>query len=210
MALREQYRNPLGREGAAPLQPHTLLECHEGYEASNACCLCLGYSNCWESPEFHVLSKLEHPCSWLAMGGASRWIPSFSLLSCMPLCSQLHPNCHVKSWLPANLQAWTLFSHLLLVPTWSLCYSPVNGSSCLCCSGGPKEAAELPCLLDNSGVASAFWHRADSFCQLFCMCLAQARYLLVQAGQVDTCLPFPLWLLHGLCLPFPYNESEHN
>lgn len=44
--------------------------------------------------------------------------------------------------------------------------------------------------------------------QLSCLCWAHPSSL--QAGWVLPCLPFPLWLLHKLCLPFPYDESEQD
>lgn len=90
------------RTGRTAPATHAAWMPTEGMKGSDTCYLLLGYSNCREGPEFHLQSEVEQPCSWLAVDGASRWIPSFSPLFCMPLHSWLHPNCHDQSPLPSK------------------------------------------------------------------------------------------------------------
>lgn len=71
---------------------------------------------------------MEQPCSWLAVRGASRWIPSFNPLFCISLCSWFHPNCHDQSQLPSKSAGKSPLSHIGPFPNM-LCHSPGNGSS---------------------------------------------------------------------------------
>lgn len=98
--------------------------------------------------------------SWSSLALGWQWgeqADEFPVLALFSVCHYV-PNCtQIATW---SLGYHQICRHGLSSPicccsqTWSLCCSPVNGSSCLCCSGGPVEAAELFSLLDNSGVAS--------------------------------------------------------
>lgn len=179
-----------GKERAAQNGSHSsshacCLKAREDMKGSGAGDLFLGYSNCREAfTECHLQSELEQTCSWLAVAGASRRMPSFSPLFCMPLCSWLHPNCHEQ-----------ICRHGLSSPTyccfqtWSLCRRSSEWFLLLSLLfWGPEGSCWAPLLFRQQRNCVlqllTFWLRADSsVCQLFCLCWAQLAYSSVQAGR---------------------------
>lgn len=73
-------------------------------------------------PQLHLLSSLSPPCSW-------RTIPSWSSMSDLHLCSQVHPHCpeclsYWSTWDEGEgcLSWWELFLTTLVPTEWtSLC-----------------------------------------------------------------------------------------
>lgn len=125
--------------------------------AGRWCLFSLGCSNCGEGRECHLLSELEQPGSWLAVGGASRRIPGFSPLftESQNAISACHCVPHYTWIAMADLQVQTFSTRILLFPNMLFVPQSSDGSSCcLCCCGGPWEAVKLLSLLDNTGAAS--------------------------------------------------------
>lgn len=71
----------------------------------------------------------------------------------------------------------------------------------------PKGSVEFLSLLDSTGVASL---SCTFQAELPTRSPASAEHSPHHSKQDEVlpCLPFPLCLLHKLCLPFPYDESE--
>lgn len=151
------------RAAQLQLQPYTLPGGHRGC-AGRQCLYSLGCSNCGEGPECHLLSELEQAGSWLAVGRASRRIPSFSPLFteshrntecyfCMPLCSSLYPNCHGTSASADFLHLHTAVSKHALCATVQWRFFLLS-----LLLWGPSGSCQALSLLDNTGAASfSFW-----------------------------------------------------